>query len=157
MTDKLPSGSTDPSESDADNNAEEAVPSAESTQSTPTSDSSKSELFGPSDDELQKELHKYAKALRQEFERAEHPDDRASENVEKFTRDFFKKNLASACAQIVWLSANSTSDSVRLQACKTIVHEALSASKADGDPVKEILQSLGAMQVGESEALDADV
>jgi hypothetical protein len=101
-----------------------------------------SDLFGPSDDALQAELHKYAKALREEFERAPNPDDRPAENVEKYTRDFFKKHLASAAAQIVWLSANSTSDSVRLRACQIIVKEALEDARADGDPVKDLLKDL---------------
>ena len=98
--------------------------------------------FGPSDEELQAELHKYAKALREEFARAESPDDRAAENVEKYTRDFFKKNLATAAAQVVWLSANSTSDSVRLRACQIIIKEALEDARADGDPIKDLLSGL---------------
>jgi len=101
-----------------------------------------SELFGPSDAALQAELANYKKALEQEF--ASHPDpaDRAAENVEKYTRDFFKKHMASAAAQIVWLSANSTSDSVRLRACQIIVKEALEDARADGDPVKDLLKDL---------------
>jgi len=101
-----------------------------------------SDLFGPTDEALQTELHAYAKALREEFERSPDPADRAPENVEKYTRDFFKKHLASASAQIVWLSANSTSDSVRLRACQIIVKEALEDARADGDPVKDILNGL---------------
>lgn len=98
--------------------------------------------FGLSDEELQRELHKYAKSLREEFARSESPDDRAAENVEKYTRDFFKKNIAHAAAQVVWLSANSTSDSVRLRACQIIIKEALEDARADGDPIKDLLSGL---------------
>jgi len=101
-----------------------------------------SELFGPSDEALQAELAKYKKALEEEFKSHPDPADRAAENVEKYTRDFFKKHMASAAAQIVWLSANSTSDSVRLRACQIIVKEALEDARADGDPVKDLLKDL---------------
>jgi hypothetical protein len=110
--------------------------------STPSTSNEYSDLFGPSDSEIQAELHKYAKALREEFERSPDPADRAAENVEKYTRDFFKKHIASAAAQIVWLSANSTSDSVRLRACQIIVKEALEDARADGDSVKDLLKDL---------------
>lgn len=107
--------------------------------------SDNSELFGPTDEALSNELAKYKLALEQEFERAPSPEDRAAENVEKYTRDFFKKHIASAAAQIVWLSANSTSDSVRLRACQIIVKEALEDARADGDPIKDILNGLMAV------------
>jgi len=101
--------------------------------------------FGLSDEALQKELHSYAAALRQEFELQQnktqtHQEDH--QNVERYTRDFFKKNLAHAAAQIVWLSSNSTSDSIRLKASQFIVKEALAASRDDGDPISELLRSL---------------
>ena len=100
--------------------------------------------FGLSDGELQKELHSYAAALRQEFElsQSKTKDDESAVNVERYTRDFFKKNLAHAAAQIVWLSSNSTSDSIRLKASQFIVKEALAGAQADGDPISELLRSL---------------
>jgi hypothetical protein len=91
---------------------------------------------------LQAELAAYKKALEEEFARSPSPEDRAAENVEKYTRDFFKKNLATAAAQIVWLSGNSTSDSVRLRACQIIVKEALEDARADGDPIRDLLRDL---------------
>jgi len=100
--------------------------------------------FGLSDEALQKELHSYAAALRQEFElsQSKTKDDESAQNVERYTRDFFKKNLAHAAAQIVWLSSNSTSDSIRLKASQFIVKEALAGAQADGDPISELLRSL---------------
>jgi hypothetical protein len=65
-----------------------------------------------------------------------------SENVERYTRDFFRKNLAQAAAQVVWLSSNASSDSVRLNACKIIIKEALEDARSEGDPLKELLGQL---------------
>lgn len=99
--------------------------------------------FGLSDEALQAELHSYAAALRSEFELAQAKQaDNETQNVERYTRDFFKKNLAHAAAQIVWLSSNSTSDSIRLKASQFIVKEALAGAQADGDPISELLRSL---------------
>ena len=101
--------------------------------------------FGLSDEALSAELHSYAAALRQEFEIQQNKtaaSDKDTQNVEKYTRDFFKKNLAHAAAQIVWLSSNSTSDSIRLKASTFIVKEALAGSVADGDPITELLREL---------------
>lgn len=103
-------------------------------------------VFGLSDAELQKELAEYKKALEQEFELAKDPNDRASENVEMYTRDFFKKNLAHAAASIVWLSSNSNSDSVRANCCKFIIQEAIADARADGDPIRDLLRELTANQ-----------
>jgi hypothetical protein len=115
------------------------------TSSTGASPESEALTFGLSDEALQAELHSYAAALRQEFElttnsKTAHPDDTA--NVEKYTRDFFKKNLAHAAAQVVWLSSNSDSDSIRLKASMFIIKEALAASREEGDPISELLKSL---------------
>lgn len=104
--------------------------------------------FGPSDEEIAAELSKYRKALAEEFAREEATDsvltglDDPVSNVEKYTRNFFKQNLPDAAAQIVWLSCNSDSDSVRLRASKMIVDIALDDARQDGDPLKELLNSL---------------
>lgn len=93
-------------------------------------------------EELVKEhLNAYAKALRQEFEdkTAEEP-----EQVELHTRNFFKKNVHSAAAQVVWLSGNAESETVRLNASKYIVSVAIEAEKDSEDPVAEIIKHLQA-------------
>jgi hypothetical protein len=92
-------------------------------------------------EKLQEKLNSYAEALRSEFEEA---NKESPENVETYTRDFFKKNIAMAAAQIVWLAGNSTSDSVRLRASQIVVSEALQDARADGDPIKDILAELAA-------------
>ena len=125
-------------------NNEENSETPKDTESTEDTDSQELQ-FGLSDGELQKELHSYAAALRQEFELSQSKTATAeneTQNVEKYTRDFFKKNLAHAAAQIVWLSSNSTSDSIRLKASQFIVKEALAGAQADGDPISELLRSL---------------
>jgi hypothetical protein len=91
------------------------------------------------EENLQQKLNEYAAAFRQEFEES---TKNSPDNVEEYTRDFFKKNIHSAAAQIVWLSNNAASESVRLAASKLVVHEALTDARADGDPIKELLASL---------------
>ena len=88
---------------------------------------------------LQETLNAYASALQEEFKAstAQHP-----ENVEEYTRDFFKKNVHSAAAQIVYLSNNAFSESVRLRAASMVVTEALKDSRADGDPIRDLLNEL---------------
>jgi hypothetical protein len=98
--------------------------------------------FGLSDKALSEELHKYAAAIRSEFELSQSKAITDETNVEKYTRDFFKKNLAHAAAQIVWLSSNSTSDSIRLKASMFIVKEAVAGSVAEGDPMAELFKQL---------------
>lgn len=96
---------------------------------------------------LQEKLNSYAAAFRQEFEEKSKV---APENVEAYTKDFFKANIHSAAAQIVWLSNNADSESVRLQASKLVVQEALTDARADGDPIKDLLESLGKNKKSES-------
>jgi len=104
--------------------------------------------FGPTDEELAKELKSYAKALREEFARETAEENSTSgltepvSNVEKYTRQFFRQNLPDAAAQIVWLSCNSDSDSVRLRACQIIIKEALEDARVEGDPIKDLLSDL---------------
>lgn len=97
--------------------------------------------FGPDDRTLAEELAAYREALRQEYATTPGSSDPAT-NAVKYTRDFFRNNLAAAAAQIVWLSSNSSSDAVRLNACKIIVKEALEDSVAQGDPLKDFFGSL---------------
>lgn len=93
------------------------------------------------EENLQATLNKYANAIRSEFEEATKEQEDLS-RVEEYTRDFFKKNIHSAAAQIVWLSNNAESESVRLKAATTVLHEALADSRADGDPIKNLLNEL---------------
>lgn len=85
------------------------------------------------------ELQKYAKALQQEFEKksAVEPD-----NVEVYLKEFWKANVHSAAAQIVWVSNHSTSDTARLAASKFIVQEAFAEEQAGQDPVRDLLKQL---------------
>ena len=113
----------------------------------PNSETPSDELvFGPSDEQLKRELKDYAKALREEFAREEETSTTGitdpTSNAEKYTRQFFRQNLPDAAAQIVWLSCNSTSDSVRLRACQIIIKEALEDARAEGDPIKDLLSDL---------------
>lgn len=90
---------------------------------------------------LQSKLNEYHKAFAEEFETKTKA---APENVEQYTRDFFKENIHMAAAQIVWLAGNAESESVRLRACSTIVSEALQDARASGDPIKDIINGLKA-------------
>jgi hypothetical protein len=102
-----------------------------------------------SESRLQGELAKYKKAFQEEYESTGGnalDGDRldVTANVEKYTRRFFRQNLAQAVAQVVWLSANSSSDAVRLNASKIIIKEALEDARKDGDPIKELMEALSA-------------
>jgi hypothetical protein len=91
------------------------------------------------EEKLQKKLNDYAAAIRQEFEESTKA---SPENVEEYTSDFFKKNIHAAAAQIVWLSVNADTDSIRLRASKMVVDLALAQTRADADPVKDLLKQL---------------
>lgn len=89
--------------------------------------------------ELQKQLNDYAAAIRSEFEAA---TKEAPENAEEAAKDYFRKNLSQALAQVVWLASNADSETVRLNASKFIINEALDEAKGDGDPIKQLLKEL---------------
>lgn len=91
------------------------------------------------EESLNDRLNSYAKAFREEFEEKSQAD---PSNVEAYTRDFFRKNVHSAAAQIVHLANNAFSESVKLRAAELVVKEARLTSDEQGDPVKEILQQL---------------
>jgi len=95
---------------------------------------------GITDESLQAELQSYAAALRAEFATAQ--STHSTPDVEKHTRDFFKKNVQDAALQIVWLAHNSDSDSIRLKASTFIIKEAFDSSRADGDPIAELMREL---------------
>jgi len=92
------------------------------------------------DESIQAELHAYAAALRAEFQMAQ--EQNTEPDVEKHTRDFFKKNVQDAALQVVWLAHNSDSDSIRLKACTFIIKEAFEAGVKDGDPIKDLMRDL---------------
>ena len=92
---------------------------------------------------LQATLNSYAQAIKEEYEQTLAAENDLS-NVEGYTRDFFKKNVHSAAAQIVWLANNAESESVKLKAATTVIHEALADARADGDPIKLLLAELTA-------------
>ena|SRR5215472_613167 len=95
---------------------------------------------GITDESLQAELQSYAAALRAEFATAQASS--TTPDVERHTRDFFKKNVQDAALQIVWLAHNSDSDSIRLKASTFIIKEAFDSSRADGDPIAELMREL---------------
>jgi len=92
-------------------------------------------------EKLQAELQAYSAALREEYETKSQA---TPENVEEYTREFFKKNVHAAAAQIVYLSHSAESESIRLRAAQTVVTEALKDARAEGDPIKSILAGLSA-------------
>ena len=88
---------------------------------------------------LQAKLEQYRLAIKQEYEVAvaEKPEEAA-----ELTTEFFKANSQHAAAQIQWLSIHADSETVRLAASKYIIEKAFKDSHADGDPIKEMIQSL---------------
>jgi hypothetical protein len=94
--------------------------------------------------DMNKILSDYAKAVREEFEMATaaNPD-----NAEEAARDFARNHQGESLAQIHWLSLHSDSDSVKLNASKYLVQLAISESNADGDPIKQIMNDLMKPQV----------
>ena len=92
-----------------------------------------------SNNDMEKILQDYSKAVREEFEMAtaKNPD-----NAEEAARDFARKHQGESLAQIHWLSINADSESVKLNASKYLVQLAISESNADGDPIKQIMREL---------------
>lgn len=89
---------------------------------------------------LQEKLRLYQQAYKEEFELAEkeHPE----QTIEN-TLDYFKKNVPMACAQIVWLMENSTSDATRLAAGKYVIDRVFKGMvDSPEDPVRDILAAL---------------
>lgn len=91
------------------------------------------------DEDAKRELLEYSKALRQEFEDKQYAE---PENVAQHTQDYFKANSPHAIAQIVWLSINAESETVRMNASKYIIDHAIKKEDADKDPVSALLRKL---------------
>lgn len=88
---------------------------------------------------LQETLNKYAQSLEQEYATKAQID---PQNIPEYTRNFFKDNVYTAAAQIVYLSNNADSESVRLRAAQTILQQAFVDAEKDGDPIRELLKEL---------------
>src|SRR5665213_3571418 len=90
---------------------------------------------------LQGQLDAHSRALREEFELStkETPE---TDNLEKFTKDFFKSHLHSAAAQIVHLANNADSETVRLSSSKYIIEAALVQNEEDANPLAALLKDL---------------
>lgn len=93
---------------------------------------------------LQRKLHEYHAALRSEFEATNVAELAEPEKAEVETREFFKKNVPHAAAQIAWLAQNADSETVKLNASKYVIEKAFKDSEADGDPVTALLKELTA-------------
>lgn len=108
--------------------------------------SDKLDATGTHDEALQAELQSYAAALRSEFQEAQAKE--TAPDVEKHTRDFFKKNVQDAALQVVWLAHNSDSDSIRLRASQFIIKEAFEEGTREGDPIKQLMNELTKQPTG---------
>lgn len=110
---------------------------------TPPNDTSEyDKLYSDPDltpEKLNDKLNDYARAYQQEFETRTQAQ---PEDVELHTRDFFKRNVHCAAAQVVWLSSNADSETVRLNASKAILAYAFEDAKNDGDPFKQLMREL---------------
>lgn len=96
--------------------------------------------FEVDDKAVQAEMQRYAKAVEEEFARSEAAN--REPNIVDTTRSFFKKHVDIAAAQVLYLAVHSTSDSVKLNASKLIITEALADARAAGDPIKDLLAEL---------------
>jgi hypothetical protein len=97
------------------------------------------EFDGLDDEKVQEKLNQYHEAFKQEFETSVKKN---PENVDEYTREFFRDNLPMAAAQIAFLAANAESESVRFSASKYVILAAKEISETDGDPIKELLKEL---------------
>lgn len=109
------------------------------TPDTPDADNSDEPTF-LDQQKLQAELARYQAALEAEFELA---NEKSPEKVIENTLEYFQGNVALACAQIVYLAQNSTSDATRLSASKYVIDRVFKGAVENAnDPVKEILKAL---------------
>lgn len=91
------------------------------------------------EESLQQKLQKYHQAFEQEFnESVKSEPDKVTEQ----TLDYFKKEVPSAAAQIVWLAHNAESESVRKDCLKFVIQQGLSDARKDGDPIKKLMEEL---------------
>jgi hypothetical protein len=88
---------------------------------------------------LQEKLAAYQQAIKEEYEVSSEAD---PENIEEYTRDFFKKNIHIFAAQIAHLAIHAESETVRMNCSKYGIEAALADSRSDGDPMRELLTEL---------------
>ena len=88
---------------------------------------------------LQEKLAAYQQAIKEEYEVSSEAD---PENIEEYTRDFFKKNVHIFAAQIAHLAVHADSETVRMNCSKYGIEAALADSRADGDPMRDLLAEL---------------
>lgn len=88
---------------------------------------------------LQQKLQAYHAALKSEFEVTSEKDKKAQEDV---SRDYLRKHVPVALAQVVHLAQFSTSDSVRLNASKFIIGESFKDEAEKGDPIADLIEQL---------------
>src|SRR5512146_409607 len=81
------------------------------------------------EDTLQRKLNEYHAALAGEFRVAAEATEKQNGDVEELARDYARKLVPNAVAQIAWLAEHSTSDSVRLAAYKELIKLAKSEEK----------------------------
>lgn len=93
---------------------------------------------------LQRQLNEYQAALESEFAESqkEKSDNHGAEAITN-TLEYFEKHVPLACAQIIWLSQHSTSDSTRLSANKYVIDRVFKGFvESSTDPVTAILNKL---------------
>lgn len=88
---------------------------------------------------LQEQLNSYHKAIAEEFETK---TSAVPEKLEEYTSDYFKQNVHFAARQIVWLSANAESETVRANCSKFVIQQAFADSEKDGDPIRDLMNEL---------------
>lgn len=91
---------------------------------------------------LQARLQKYHAAFESEFKLAEEAANTEGESSKEITQRFFKEHVPVAAAHIIFLAQNSTSDAVRLSACKEIIKLGLESDVRTGDPIADLIEKL---------------
>jgi hypothetical protein len=93
-------------------------------------------------EEMQRRLHAYQQAIREEYETSLEDKTVDPDLLQESTDTFFRKNVPLAAAQIAWLSQNSTNDSTRFVAAKYIVERGLKSIKTPDDDLSKLLEKI---------------
>lgn len=130
-----PSGdTTDPRSKGADEDIAESLNEFKELDLTHNPDLTEEEIA-----EIRSIHENYILALKQEFESNQQKE---PESVRQFTDDFMKKHVPAAAAQIVWLSMYAESETVKLNASKTIVSIAREQEDTGKNPIGDLINSL---------------